>query len=106
MTKKELKQQIDVHVYGRHRDSKLIAVFFDWKTDTENHVNGYKYCVYARACNATQAELFNFLYEFLKDNDCTIPYYVQTIVAPTDQQRFKVPIASGGLYNLVKHCTC
>ena len=51
MTKKEFKELVSVHKYGRGRNpNNLTAIFFDWKTNDEG--NGFKYCVFARNCNA------------------------------------------------------
>lgn len=103
MTKKEFKERISVHVYGTKRDSKLIAIFFDWLNDSVNNAFGYKYCVYARAINATQKDLETALYKLAILNEDVPEYYIQTIVAQTDAQRFKVPIVSSGLYRLIKY---
>lgn len=96
MTKKEFKTKISVHVYGRQRESKLIAIFFDWLVDGVHC--GYKYCVYARAMLATQKDLENAIYKLAILNEDVPEYYIQTIIAPDDTKRFKVPLTSSGLY--------
>jgi hypothetical protein len=103
MTKKQFKSKISVHVYGRQRDTKLIAVFYDWKEDHQNHVCGFKYCLFARATMSTQAELINIAYDFIVNQLYDTPYYIQTIVAMEDKQRFKVPIVASGLSNLIQY---
>ena len=101
MTKKEFKTKISVHVYGRQRESKLIAIFFDWLVDGVHC--GYKYCVYARAMLATQKDLENAIYKLAILNEDVPEYYIQTIVAQNDEERFKVPLISSGLYTLIKY---
>jgi hypothetical protein len=83
MTKKEFKELVSVHHYGRNRDG-FNAIFFDWKSG-----DGFKYCIYARRCNATQAELISTLYDFIKGRIENTPWYIQLTVAPADMLRFK-----------------
>ncbi|HLO91578.1 MAG TPA: hypothetical protein VK172_10485 [Lentimicrobium sp.] len=99
MTKKEFKEYISVHHYGRQRATATLAIFYDWKTNDKG--NGYKYCIYARACNATQKELFDLLYAFVRDNEIELPYYINIVMAETDELRFKVPLDSGGLHSML-----
>ncbi|MCK9543420.1 MAG: hypothetical protein M0R03_15475 [Novosphingobium sp.] len=100
MTKKDFRERCSFHHYGTRRDSSLKAIFFDWQ-EGENF-RGYKYCVFARTCNATKAELENALFELVTEEKNT-PWYIQTIVAQKDEQRFKVPIMSSGLNKLIKY---
>jgi hypothetical protein len=100
MTKKDFKSRISFHDYGGRRKGSLKAIFFDWK-DGEGF-RGYKYCVFARSANATKAELENALYNLITKEENT-EWYIQTIVAQTDEQRFKVPIMSSGLTKLIKY---
>jgi hypothetical protein len=104
MTKKDFKERVSVHNYGRSRDSRLIAIFFDWKTGDINgkYFGGFKYCVFARGCNAKQNELFNMLYDIVTERIEDTPWYIQLIVAQTDEQRFKVPLSSSGLNCMIK----
>jgi hypothetical protein len=107
MTKKDFKKLVDVHKYGRGRnENNITAIFFNWKSgDKDNkYYGGFKYCVFARSINAKRDELINVLYEIVTGtNDSgTIPYYIQFIMAMTDEQRFKVPISSGGLNTMRK----
>lgn len=100
MTKKEFKEYIDVHHYGRGRKPEnTLAIFYDWKTG--DNYNGYKYCIYARVCNATQKELFDLLYAFVLDNETPIPWYVNVVMAESNELRFKVPLGSNGLYFMI-----
>ena len=99
MTKKEFLEFCDYHKYtGAGRDSgDMNALFFDWKTG-----DGYKYCVYARACNATKQQLVDVLYDFVTDKKQDVDeYYIQLVVAPQDELRFKVPISGSGLRSLI-----
>lgn len=100
MTKKEFIEMSSYHQYGKRNDSGIIALFFDWKTNDEG--NGYKYCVYARATSSTKKELINSLYDAIT-NDVSTPWYIQTIIAQNDKQRFKVPVVASGLTCLIKH---
>ena len=102
MTKKDFKELISVHHYGRgRRPENVLAIFFDWKTNDEG--NGFKYCIYARYANAKQKDLFDMLYDFIEEKIEDVPWYIQLVVAQTDSQRFKVPISSGGLRSLIKY---
>lgn len=101
MTKKEFKELVSVHKYGRGRNpNNLTAIFFDWKTNNEG--NGFKYCVFARNVNAKRDELINMLYDFINGDIPDVPWYVQLIMAMSDKQRFKVPLDSGGLNTMRK----
>ena len=102
MTKKDFKEMVSVHHYGRgRRPENLIAIFFDWKSGDKDgkYFGGFKYCIYARVCNATQKELFDALYNVVT-SEADTPWYMNVIFAETDQQRFKVPLSSGGLYSM------
>jgi hypothetical protein len=101
MTKKDFKERASVHHYGKRQSGGVLAVFFDWKT-TENS-NGFKYCIFARMVNARQNELLDMLKDFIEGRIEDTPWYVQLIIAPTEEQRFKVPLDSGGLNRLVKY---
>jgi len=99
MNKKEFLELCDYHKYtGAGRENgDLNALFFDWKSG-----EGYKYCVYARACNATKQQLVNVLYDFVTGKKQDVDeYYIQLIVAPADEFRFKVPISGSGLTSLI-----
>lgn len=95
MTKKEFKELVSIHNYGKNRDG-ITAIFFDWKSS-----DGFKYCVYARKVNATQTELISALYDFIKGKIQDTPWYIQLTVAPSDELRFKVPLMSSGLNCLI-----
>ena len=101
MTKKEFKEMASVHHYGTRSRGGLLAIFFDWKSYDNAH--GFKYCIFARMENATQIDLLNMLKDFIEGRIEDVPWYIQLIVAPTEEQRFKVPLSSGGLNGLVKH---
>lgn len=104
MTKKEFRELASIHHYGSVRNPDcLTAIFFEWKSNDEG--NGFKYCIFARNCNAKRDELLKLLYEIVTGtNDSgTIPYYIQFIMAMSDKQRFKVPLDSGGLNRMIKY---
>jgi len=101
MTKKEFKELASVHQYGKRSKGGITAIFFDWKDDEKGR--GFKYCVYTRMVNATQNKLLNMLHDFIEGRIEDTDWYVQLIIAPTDEQRFKVPIMSSGLCTLVKY---
>lgn len=102
MTKKDFKELVSVHHYGSVRNpNHLTAIFFEWKTNDEG--NGFKYCIFARNCNAKKDELLNLLYDFIEEKIPDVPWYVQLIMAMSDKQRFKVPLDSGGLRSLIKY---
>jgi len=108
MTKKEFRELVSIHKYGRGRNpNNLTAIFFEWKSGEkdEKYFGGFKYCVFARNCNAKRDELINVLYNIVNGtNDSgTIPYYIQLVMALDDKQRFKVPLDSGGLNRMIKY---
>lgn len=96
-TKKEFLEKIDFHVYGNHRDSMVKAIFYDHKE------NGYKYCIYARATNATKKQLIDELFGVLTGKIEDTSWWMQLVIAQTDEERFKVPIVASGLRHLIKH---
>lgn len=98
MTKKEFNEMTSYHKYGNRNG--LIAMFFGWKQTEEG--TGYKFAVFARACNSNKKELTNALYD-LVENDADTPWWINCAIAPTDKQRFKVPLMSSGLIKLVKY---
>ena len=103
MTKAEFLERADYHKYTAGRTTgDLNALFYDQKSgstpDNKSFV-GFKYCVWARACNATKKQLVDLLYDFIQGKIEDTPWYVQLTVALTDTQRFKVPI-SGGLHSM------
>ena len=105
MTKKEFIELADYHRYrGAGRDSgDLNALFYDWKqgTTTDNKIFvGYKYCVWARTCNATKKELIDILYNFITGKIEDTPWYIQLTIALTDKQRFKVPVDGNSLHSM------
>ena len=104
MTKKEFKELTSYHKYGRSRDTSTNALYFDWKSGNspEGYINGFKYCVFSRATSATKADLEKVLYDFVSGRIEDTPYYIQLIVAETDEQRFKVPSSASGLNALIK----
>jgi hypothetical protein len=105
MTKKDFKTKVNVQKYGRGRDeNNVYAIFFDWKSGDKDgkYFGGFKFCIFARACNATKVELFNMLYDFVTGKIEDTPWYVQLIIAMTDEQRFKIPLSSGGLNTMRK----
>lgn len=100
MTKKEFKELTSYHKYTGHpSDNNINALFFDWKSNDEG--TGFKCCVFARACNATKAELEEALFNAVT-KDIDTPWYIQLVVAETDKQRFKVPLCGSGLNSLIK----
>lgn len=102
MTKKEFLEYCSYHKYtGRPRENNTNALFFEWKSDDNG--TGYKYCVYARACNATKQDLINTLYNYYRGRILETDWWIQLVVAPTDELRFKVPLMGSGLTNLVKY---
>ena len=90
MTQKEFKERCSFHEYGRGQGKKN-AIFFDWKTDFDNGVNGFKYMVKGHIQNSTKAELFKEFFNWVI-NQIEPSYYTQYKYAETDADRFKVPI--------------
>ena len=101
MTRKEFKDRASAHHYGNRSNGGIVAIFFDWKSSI--NANGFKYCIFARMENATQGELEKMLHDFIEGRIEDTPWYIQLIIAPTEEQRFKVPLSSGGLNTMVKH---
>lgn len=101
MTKKEFRELTSYHKYtGRPRENNVNALFFEWKDTPEGR--GFKYCVFARACNATKTDLEKALYDIVTKKAEDTEWYIQLIIAFEDQQRFKVPLMGSGLTNLIK----
>ena len=101
MTSKEFKEQANVQHYGSRRNPDcLTAIFFEWKSNDEG--NGFKYCIFARNCNAKTDELLKMLHDFIELRIEDVPWYVQLIIAMTDEQRFKIPLNSSGLNTMRK----
>ena len=101
MTRKEFKELANVQNYGNKRDPDcLTAIFFEWKSNDEG--NGFKYCIFARNCNAKRDELLKMLQDFIAGKIEDIPWYVQLIMAMSDKQRFKIPLQSSGLNTMRK----
>lgn len=104
MTKKEFRKLADVHKYtGANRENNITAIFFDWKSGDKDgkRFGGFKYCVYARACNTKTEELLTALYNFVtgKTDDIN-EWWINLVFAIGDEQRFKAPLDSGGLYRM------
>jgi hypothetical protein len=99
LTKKEFKEMISYHPYRGGGSKGFNALFFDWKTG--DNFNGFKYCIWARTENATKKELEETLYDFITGENEDIPWYIQLIIAPTDELRFKVPLSGNGLNSLI-----
>jgi hypothetical protein len=97
MTKKEFQLRCDYHKYtGAGKENDISAIFFDRTSD------GNKYCVYARTSNAGKKALIDELYKFISGEISDTVWYIQLIVAETDEQRFKVPIMGSGLNHMIK----
>jgi len=108
MTKKDFTKEADLHTYGGRTESAIKALFFDWKAgqnEDGSHFRGFKYCVFARAKNATKKQLIDALYNAIHKDEDT-PWFIQCIIAQNDSQRFKVPVCSSGLTKLIKYETC
>jgi len=88
MTKKELKEGCSFHEFGRGRN-KVNAIYLEWKSN--EYGRGFKYGVACEIENATRAELFDYLYDWVVNN-VYLPYYVYSRFAQYDKQRFKAPI--------------
>jgi hypothetical protein len=104
MTKKEFLEYCSYHKYvSRLKENNVNALFFEWKSDDEG--TGYKYCVYARACNATKQDLINTLYDYYRGRILDTDWWIQLVVAPENRYRFKVPLSGSGLTKLIKYDT-
>jgi len=100
MTKKDFKDRISIHKYGQGRnENNIYAIFFDWKSGDKDgkYFGGFKYCVFARALNSTKDELINVLYDIVTGKIEDTDWWIQLVIAQTDEQRFKVPLSSSGL---------
>lgn len=100
MTKKDFRELTDYHLYGKQNESGVKALFFDWKQNDEGR--GFKFVVFARASNATKKDLEDALYKLVFNEEET-PWWINCAVAPTDKQRFKVPLVASGLTKLFTH---
>lgn len=101
MTKKEFKKRASIYSYGKRNKGGIRAIFFDWKDGKKG--GGFKYCIYSRMINATQSEMLNMLHDFIEGRIEDVPWYVQFIIAQTDEERFKVPFMSYELSSLIKY---
>lgn len=88
MTQKEFKERCSFHQYGRGQ-SKKNAIFFDWKSG--EGFAGFKFVVKTSIQNATRAELFKNLWEWVMQ-EIEPPWWVEYHYAETDDKRFKVPV--------------
>ena len=92
LTKKAFKELCDVHVYtGGGR--RLTAIFYDWKQANSNCFGGYKYMVKGYSGEATRKQLYDLLYGWITNGVTAMPYYADYKFAPTDNERFKVPLS-------------
>jgi hypothetical protein len=89
MTKKEFKDRVSVHVYGKG-ERRRVALFYDWNNNSDKGSIGYKYMV--KAYGVTKARIIADGYDILiKDINDSICWYDMKI-AKTDKDRFKVPL--------------
>ncbi len=94
MTKKEFKEKVSYHVYGRGKE-KRHALYFDYRrgeTETGNNFSGFKFMIKANAKDVNKPSLFDILYQWVNEKIQQPPYYVQYKVAESDEKRFKVSI--------------
>ena len=89
MTKKEFKEMVSVHVYGRG-ERRRVRLFFDWNNDFNKGRIGYKYMVlgYGVTKATIIADAFDMLINSKWDALCWYDYKE----AKTDNERFKVPV--------------
>ena len=88
MTQKEFKERCSFHQYGRGQN-KRNAIFFDWKSGAG--FAGFKFMVKTSIQNATRAELFKTLWNWVI-NEVEPEWWVEYRFAAQDENRFKVPI--------------
>lgn len=93
MNRKDFNEMCDYHRYTLRGspESNVGAVFF------ERNQNGNKYCIYGRICLTGKKVLMDTLYKFVTGKIEDTPYYIQLVVAETEEQRFKVPLQASGL---------
>lgn len=90
MTKKEFKERCGMHRYTGRGTPAINGLFFDWQG-----YHGYKYAVYASSQDISKKDLINAFYDWVLYNR-TLPWYVTSKYAETDEKRFKVPISLRG----------
>jgi nicotinamide mononucleotide adenylyltransferase len=94
ITKKAFRERCDFHTYTGS-GSKTKVIYYDWQTfehtDMERRT-GFKYAVREGREKLKAIELFNILYDWVV-NEVQPPYYVGYKYAPTDKDRFKVPLS-------------
>lgn len=96
MNRKEFDEKCDYHKYtGCGRENDVSAIFF------ESNQNGNKYCIYARTMNAGKKVLMDTLYKFIQGKIEDTIWYIQLVIAETEEQRFKVPLQASGLGRLL-----
>jgi hypothetical protein len=92
LTKKAFKELCDVHVYtGGGR--RLTAIFYDWKQGNDNCSTGFKYMVKGYSGEVTRKQLYELLYGWVTNGITAMPHYADYRFAPTDKERFKVPLS-------------
>jgi len=91
MTKKEFKEHCSFHEYGNGQN-KRNAIYYDWKSDFDNHAVGFRYMVKTGVQNALKSELFNELYDWVTGKIQQPSWWVEYRYAQTEQDRFKVSI--------------
>lgn len=89
MTKKEFKELVSIHVYGKGKN-KRVRLFFDWNNDLSKGAIGYKYMLLGYGVTKAQiiTDAYNILIKELNNN----LWWYDMKVAKTDAERFKVPI--------------
>ena len=90
MTKKEFKERVSIHVYGRGK-GRRVKLFLDWCNDFEIGI-GYKYCL--TGYGSTKATIINDGYDILIKKDTSELMWYDSFEAKTDKDRIKVPISA------------
>jgi hypothetical protein len=89
ITKKEFKEKVSVHVYGKGK-GRRVRLFFDWNGDPDVGKIGYKYMLLSRGI--TKDRIITDAYDILIKNENDSLCWYDIKIAQTDNDRFKVPL--------------
>ena len=82
MTKKKFKERCRIDQYGKHHR----GIFYDWMSG-----RGYKYAIFSNVHTLNAACLLEMMYNWAVLG--AEPLCRHKMFAPTDEQRFKIPIS-------------
>jgi hypothetical protein len=85
ITKKEFKEMVSIHVYGRG-ERRRVRLYFDWK-------EGYGYLYMILGYGVTKAQILKDAYDMLIMQDWSELCWYDTHIGKIDFDRIKVQIS-------------